>query len=117
MTGLVSELAPESVGLDERNSCVKQLLRAQLVFFLNPHDEMDQTIVTLVGPDGTTEEFSDRVRLLLKHDWERAARSGRRSRHALNLKTLGLASYMIPTVQMADRRPKLSFAYQSRAGA
>jgi hypothetical protein len=48
-------------------------LRAKLLFLLNPHDAEDKEILAL---DGRTkaEEFSDRVRLLLKHDWERAKR-------------------------------------------
>ena len=47
-------------------------LRARLLFLLNPHDAQDQAILALDGR--TAEEFGDRVRLLLKHDWERAKR-------------------------------------------
>src|SRR5208337_1634887 len=49
-------------------------LRARLALQLNPHDPEDQHILTLIAPNqtGGTEEFTQRLALLLKHDWERA---------------------------------------------
>lgn len=53
-----------------------QQLRAQLTLRLNPHDEEDHQILTLVaaGDNARAEEFTQRIALLLKHDWERAKR-------------------------------------------
>jgi hypothetical protein len=41
---------------------------------LNPHDQSDQQILALISLDnaGRVEELTQRVSLLLKHDWERA---------------------------------------------
>jgi hypothetical protein len=49
-------------------------LRAQFSLRLNPHDRRDQQILALIAPEnaGRVEEFTQRVALLLKHDWERA---------------------------------------------
>jgi hypothetical protein len=49
-------------------------LRAQLTLRLNPHDPADQQILELVrrGSANDADEFTERVALLLKHDWERA---------------------------------------------
>jgi hypothetical protein len=60
---------------DDRENILRKL-RAEFLFLLNPHDVMDEAILRLIALDGRTkaEEFSERVRLLLKHDWERAKR-------------------------------------------
>ncbi len=51
-------------------------LRAKLTLHLNPHDKKDQQILRLIASDGIcrADEFTQRVALLLKHDWERAKR-------------------------------------------
>jgi hypothetical protein len=56
----------DAVGLAE--------LRDQFSLHLNPHDEKDQQILMLVASDnaGRVDELTQRVSLLLKHDWERA---------------------------------------------
>ncbi len=49
-------------------------LRAQFSLHLNPHDPKDQRILALIAPNNgaRVEELTQRVALLLKHDWERA---------------------------------------------
>jgi hypothetical protein len=49
-------------------------LRARFSLLVNPHDAMDQQIVALIqaGNVNCTDEFTQRLALLLKHDWERA---------------------------------------------
>jgi hypothetical protein len=49
-------------------------LSAQLSLHLNPHDSGDQQILALIAREnaGRVEELTQRVALLLKHDWERA---------------------------------------------
>lgn len=57
-------------------------LRSALRVLLKPHHEDDLAIVESVkinayGADGQAEEFSQRISLLLKHDWERAKREAK----------------------------------------
>ncbi|WP_316214147.1 hypothetical protein [Bradyrhizobium sp. SZCCHNR2032] len=49
-------------------------LRAELALRLNPHDPEDHAILSLIVPEhaNRSEELTQRVSLLLKHDWERA---------------------------------------------
>lgn len=64
----------------DRNSKQISEIQLQLRLNLNPDDDEDLAILRLVrrlrAPDAdvdrTLSEFSDRVSLLLKHDWERA---------------------------------------------
>jgi hypothetical protein len=60
---------------DDRENTLRSL-RAKFSLLLNPHDAMDQAILTLIAQDSRerAEEFTQRVGLLLKHDWERAKR-------------------------------------------
>jgi hypothetical protein len=52
---------------------LKELL-ARLSLHLSPHDSEDQQILALIasGDQNRAEEFTQRLALLLKHDWERA---------------------------------------------
>jgi hypothetical protein len=58
----------------EQNADKLAELRAQFSLRLNPHDQKDQEILSLITADnaGRVEELTQRVSLLLKHDWERA---------------------------------------------
>lgn len=58
----------------EADTAKLQGLRAKLTLHLNPHDENDQQILQLIAPIGLgrADEFTQRVALLLKHDWERS---------------------------------------------
>jgi hypothetical protein len=49
-------------------------LRASFSLLVNPHDNMDQEILQLIDASNASRahEFTQRVALLLKHDWERA---------------------------------------------
>jgi hypothetical protein len=51
-------------------------MRAEFSLLLNPHSISDQNILLLIAPNGAdkADEFTQRVALLLKHDWERAKR-------------------------------------------
>jgi hypothetical protein len=66
--------------LENRDETTLWLLRAEMTLRLNPHDPNDHQILELIdaknGSHGN--EFTQRVALLLKHDWERA-------RHEANL--------------------------------
>lgn len=55
---------------------VLRTLRAKLFLLLNPHDIMDQEILQTIEVINTdrADEFTQRITLLLKHDWERAKR-------------------------------------------
>jgi hypothetical protein len=68
---LTSEVRKASVEPDRAKLAE---LRAQFSLHLNPHDRRDQQILALVAPDNASrvEELTQRVALLLKHDWERA---------------------------------------------
>jgi hypothetical protein len=71
----VRELASEvRTAFVEPNTAKLAELRAQFSLHLNPHDQRDQQILALIAPDNTgrVEELTQRVALLLKHDWERA---------------------------------------------
>jgi Flp pilus assembly protein TadD len=61
-------VAPDVATLNE--------LRARFSLLVNPHDGMDQEIVQLIqeGNADRANEFTQRLALLLKHDWERAKR-------------------------------------------
>jgi hypothetical protein len=50
------------------------VLRAKLSLLINPHDAMDEEILQIVaaGDAARADEFTLRIALLLKHDWERA---------------------------------------------
>jgi hypothetical protein len=69
---LASEVRRAFIGQD--NTARLAELRAQFSLHLNPHDRRDQQILSLVAPDNADriDEFTERVALLLKHDWERA---------------------------------------------
>lgn len=61
-----------------------ELCRLRSIFrlLLNPHHEEDQEIINSIhvdesNPEKKAEEFSKRVSLLLKHDWERAKREAK----------------------------------------
>jgi hypothetical protein len=49
-------------------------LRARLSLLINPHDPMDAEILQIIAPGNgaRADEFTQRIALLLKHDWERA---------------------------------------------
>jgi len=51
-------------------------LRAAFSLLINPHDSKDEEILQIIAVNGATRanEFTQRVALLLKHDWERAKR-------------------------------------------
>jgi len=51
-------------------------LHARFSLLVDPHDIMDQEILQLIaaGNAGRADEFTQRVALLLKYDWERAKR-------------------------------------------
>lgn len=71
----IRELAVEGhQALVEADAAKLTELRARFSLRLNPHDPKDQQILGLLAPDnaGRTEEFTQRIALLLKHDWERA---------------------------------------------
>jgi hypothetical protein len=70
--GLVSEVRQATAV--EQDTAKLAELRAQFSLHLNPHDQRDQEILSLIAPDnaGRVEELTQRVSLLLKHDWERA---------------------------------------------
>lgn len=61
---------------EDRDARLKKL-RAIFALRLNPHDVNDQTLLALILSENNkdrVDEFSARVTLLLKHDWERAKR-------------------------------------------
>lgn len=62
-------LVSEVQGATELNA-----LRARLSLLINPHDPMDDEILQIIaaGDASRTDEFTQRIALLLKHDWERA---------------------------------------------
>jgi len=70
---LASEVHEALVGIDEAKL---RELRARFSLLVNPHDTQDQEILALITAAHTThsDEFTQRVALLLKHDWERAKR-------------------------------------------
>jgi hypothetical protein len=68
---LVSEARSAMV---ESEATILVELEAQFALHLNPHDQRDQQILSLIVPDNSDsiDELTQRVSLLLKHDWERA---------------------------------------------
>jgi hypothetical protein len=51
-------------------------LRAKFSLLINPHDSKDEELLQIIAANIATraDEFTQRVALLLKHDWERAKR-------------------------------------------
>ena len=77
VSGLVALLVSErriAAGQDAPEVGKLGVLRARLTLHLNPHDPEDQGILNVIvsNPTNGGEEFTQRVALLLKHDWERA---------------------------------------------
>jgi hypothetical protein len=62
--------------LPETESVQLNDLQAKFSLLINPHDNTDQEILQLIAKSGAdrADEFTQRVALLLKHDWERAKR-------------------------------------------
>jgi len=58
----------------EVHASTLNVLQAKLSLLINPHDVMDEEILQIVAAcdPARADEFTRRIALLLKHDWERA---------------------------------------------
>jgi hypothetical protein len=80
-------LAVHQAAVEKRVTALNEL-RSGISLNLNPIDEEDNAILDVIGKLAQSEqsnekellEFSDRVALLLKHDWERAKQEAKHRR-------------------------------------
>ena len=65
-----------SLVLSDVKAATLNELRAKFSLLINPHENADDEILRLIAPGNANraDEFTQRVALLLKHDWERAKR-------------------------------------------
>ena len=92
-------------GTAAQNAAAVDELRARFALHLNLHDPEDQHILRLIGHSGS-EEFTQRLALLLKHDWERAKYEASLWRW--------LSERSPDRVQFADYRPGDGHNYRGR---
>jgi hypothetical protein len=69
----LSEEYQKLVSIEEDRGRKRRELRETFSLRVNPHDPEDQALLRLIceNPIEVSEEFANRVALLLKHDWER----------------------------------------------